>query len=307
VLVGITARLRLLCEAQRPALAVRYPRYWVDEFGCASWVPRYDIPVIGSNEASSFIAMRNASGSMMPCLNHDISMPDVLQVKGCVLGTVEETCSVMDGSRDVDDQILEKEIAEERAFTMRLTEVVLPLCAARYNEMWRTAFSGKRSLGTKEDISMLARSLTLGRYNDFKPPDAQTTADCAAFLLECKRFDFAPIGLPSDECLTESGAHKGDGKSFFTRLYFHARNRVPFTFDDGRLLGMGPLYMEKGDAVCIIYGCPLPLILHPEGRFWRLLGDAYVDGVMDVRSLPFQPLADNCLDPGRAYRQTSKR
>jgi hypothetical protein len=33
-------------------------------------------------------------------------------------------------------------------------------------------------------------------------------------------------------------------------------------------------------VVCIIYGCPHPLVLRAEGPFWRLLGDAFVEGVM---------------------------
>jgi hypothetical protein len=53
----------------------------------------------------------------------------------------------------------------------------------------------------------------------------------------------------------------------------------------GDLLGLSPRYARVDDFVCILYGCSVPVILrppknYPEGR-WHLIGEAYVDGMMD--------------------------
>jgi hypothetical protein len=52
------------------------------------------------------------------------------------------------------------------------------------------------------------------------------------------------------------------------------------------LVGLIPQRARFGDFVCVLYGCSVPVILRryhtPPGRpYWRLLGDAYVDGIMN--------------------------
>jgi len=46
-------------------------------------------------------------------------------------------------------------------------------------------------------------------------------------------------------------------------------------------LGLGPQDMQKGDLVCVLYGCRLPVILRKDGRFYTFIGPAYVDGAMN--------------------------
>ena len=45
-----------------------------------------------------------------------------------------------------------------------------------------------------------------------------------------------------------------------------------------------------GDFVCALYGCSVPVVLRKLPRpgrsdYWQLVGDAYVDGVMDGEAL----------------------
>jgi len=55
------------------------------------------------------------------------------------------------------------------------------------------------------------------------------------------------------------------------------------------LLGLAPANAEKGDLVCILYGCSVPVILRRHSRtiegqpceYFELVGDAYVHGLMD--------------------------
>lgn len=47
-----------------------------------------------------------------------------------------------------------------------------------------------------------------------------------------------------------------------------------------RHLGIGPRGMQQGDVVCIGQGCRVPLVLRLHGTYYRLVGPAYVSGLM---------------------------
>lgn len=52
-------------------------------------------------------------------------------------------------------------------------------------------------------------------------------------------------------------------------------------------LGMGTWNVKVGDDVCILSGGGVPYVLRSATDYadsWRYIGDAYVDGIMDVRS-----------------------
>jgi hypothetical protein len=50
--------------------------------------------------------------------------------------------------------------------------------------------------------------------------------------------------------------------------------------------------VKDGDLVCVVLGCDVPLILRPIGDYHELIGDCYVDGIMEG-----QAMAD--LDAGK--------
>ena len=53
------------------------------------------------------------------------------------------------------------------------------------------------------------------------------------------------------------------------------------------LLGLGPDDTKRGDLICILYGCSVPVILRPmnvqdkKAEFYRFVGESYVHGIMD--------------------------
>ena len=52
-------------------------------------------------------------------------------------------------------------------------------------------------------------------------------------------------------------------------------------------IGMGTQHIQEGDVVCILFGGRVPYTLRPANDgsdTWTFVGDAYVDGIMDVRS-----------------------
>lgn len=66
-------------------------------------------------------------------------------------------------------------------------------------------------------------------------------------------------------------------------------NRIPFLVDDV-FIGLGPIAMEAGDHLYIIHGHSTPLVLRPtENNKHRIVGDAYVYGIMDGEFMATQP------------------
>jgi hypothetical protein len=57
-------------------------------------------------------------------------------------------------------------------------------------------------------------------------------------------------------------------------------------------VGLIPQAAKVGDRVCIVYGCSVPVVMRknvqPGGTdYWQLIGDAYVDGIMDGELIQF--------------------
>jgi len=45
-------------------------------------------------------------------------------------------------------------------------------------------------------------------------------------------------------------------------------------------LGLGPRGAGKGDVICLLYRCTVPLVVRREGSSFQVVGDAYVYGMM---------------------------
>ena len=79
------------------------------------------------------------------------------------------------------------------------------------------------------------------------------------------------------------GAGHGDADAYIQAVAGTTWNRSAFIDADGRA-GVGSLWQKIGDKVCILFGASTPVIMRQEGEYWRLIGDAYVHGIMTVRS-----------------------
>lgn len=66
-----------------------------------------------------------------------------------------------------------------------------------------------------------------------------------------------------------------------------ARNRK-FCVTKKRYMGWCPFNTRPGDRICILFGGQTPYVVRKEGKGYRLLGEAYIHGVMDgeVLSMP---------------------
>ena len=80
----------------------------------------------------------------------------------------------------------------------------------------------------------------------------------------------------------------------FDNSFIHSgvRGRTLVTTDDG-YLGLAPQEVKVGDAVCIIPGCRVPMILRPtRERYYLVVGESFVQGLMDAEAL-LGPLSED--------------
>lgn len=68
--------------------------------------------------------------------------------------------------------------------------------------------------------------------------------------------------------------------------YQEARGRSYIVLDKGGYIGMTSAAVKETDVVCVILGCPLPMILRPHssGRY-QVVGPTYIHGLMDAEGI----------------------
>lgn len=78
----------------------------------------------------------------------------------------------------------------------------------------------------------------------------------------------------------------------WNRRTFQALPELGTDYSKRPFVGLIPQGAKVGDKVCIVYGCSVPVVLRkkfkPDGtNCWQLIGDAYVDGIMDGELIQF--------------------
>ena len=107
------------------------------------------------------------------------------------------------------------------------------------------------------------------RSNDLQRPKL---AGIAMLILRCER-EGGQLNAQHEKTLLGWGARHDETEITINRSHFE-------TSDGHRVAGFAP-YLE-GDIVFLIFGRNLSLILRPAGEYWKLMGLAYVHGVMKV-------------------------
>jgi len=81
---------------------------------------------------------------------------------------------------------------------------------------------------------------------------------------------------------------------FLERVQSVVWNRKFFTTSGRNLFGLGPDGLQNGDAVAVLYGCSVPVILRPvENRMhYKLVGECYIHGLMDGQAVTDPNLRD---------------
>jgi hypothetical protein len=82
----------------------------------------------------------------------------------------------------------------------------------------------------------------------------------------------------------EAHAHRGNGDRFFHTARSACSVRVFLRTSQG-WRGVGPRTIEPGDTLVVLFGSRVPFILRKHGSFYRLIGDCYIDGLMDGEAI----------------------
>jgi hypothetical protein len=102
---------------------------------------------------------------------------------------------------------------------------------------------------------------------------------------------FGRFGIQANECICFSVVSQGilgsenlNQASFFTKRFEHnfynpARHRR-FFISRNKFMGLGPGQMEKGDFICTLFSCPLPVVLRKVQDHYIFVGEAYFHGWM---------------------------
>jgi hypothetical protein len=66
----------------------------------------------------------------------------------------------------------------------------------------------------------------------------------------------------------------------FHQIHVLSAQRRLFVTKRGHI-GVAPMGVEKGDRICVLLGCNVPLVIRPEGDFYLIIGDTYTYGMMN--------------------------
>lgn len=67
-------------------------------------------------------------------------------------------------------------------------------------------------------------------------------------------------------------------------IVLYQPDRRIFTASNGKI-GKGWNTIKRGDLICVILGCDVPLVLRPVGDQYELIGDCYMDGIMEGQAM----------------------
>ncbi|KAH8590531.1 hypothetical protein B0O99DRAFT_691542 [Bisporella sp. PMI_857] len=133
---------------------------------------------------------------------------------------------------------------------------------------------------TEEVMGTLSRTMTGGRdgYGNPERNKLAYTGDFADFLVkwaECK--DVAASSFPID---IEAFSLYYNYRSFMEVARLVCGRQRIFITSHGHI-GLGPENMAKADTICIFGGATMPHILRKVDEYFVLVGDCFVDNLMD--------------------------
>jgi hypothetical protein len=236
------------------------------EFGekTLTWVPTWNreayVLSLGVYRDHYYDVVYDASAGIPPCW--ELHEPrKALRVQGFVFDSVDEYFRTEEDEK-VDGIIVQRDIDQLISAVLR--------------------FKTRMTYSASENLLDQGQTITAGFRNE-KP--AQFTLDFAAFRLHLIREalkqgrfitdELAPEGMAA----LEQVAQNGDVDEIYWAASRFCMGRKLFSTQRG-MLGLGPRILKKGDLCCILFGAPVPFILRRDGEQYRLVGEAYVHGVM---------------------------
>jgi hypothetical protein len=225
-----------------------------------SWVPRLDWhwdPEQGSPNAIVAASDTGASGGMRPQVSDEIPINDVLRISGILVSEVAHVGPTFTPTLVARNEDLAKAIEESHDLISHLHPSTTS--SDRTDRLLKALCAGnEESRSIEEGIPSLRASLDqiLSTYGTLK------------------------AGVDAVVNIDDSD---GLSKAFSSVIHEHSINRCIIATDNGTI-GLGPPGVCEGDAIVIIFGAIVPYVLRKQGAVWTLIGDAYVEDSMEVRT-----------------------
>ena len=144
------------------------------------------------------------------------------------------------------------------------------------------SFGFQKDASRGERLAAVGQTITAGFRNE---NSQQFAAEFAAFRVHLVR-EASKQGrdklhelLPEGMDTLESIAKKRNVDDIYWAASRFCTGRKVFCTKHG-MLGLGPTILRAGDLCCILFGAHVPFILRRVAEKYRLVGEAYVDGVM---------------------------
>lgn len=244
-----------------------------------SWAPRFDWTMDRAKGSTCFIQapLRGACNGSPVRLRAENSLPTVLAVEGLILDEISHVSELW----TVDYAPLVEKTSE--AVGVHL----LPAWSIA------TQYASPKLCAPLE--LAFAVALCAGQDTSFMPitTDAAFHSHCTVFFQGYSNKPFRKLRDVGEKLLhvkTKRDSGVADDAVGDPSIYAKAINNVcynrKFIVTRGGRIGVGPKDLKVHDHVCLVPGSAVPLVLRKNGVFWRLIGDAYVHGVMDVSYAP---------------------
>jgi hypothetical protein len=251
---------------------------------------------------------RRASKAPMD-VEHKRRLSGILSVSGFVIGTVGERSDVMRGGIIPGDWV--ENMGWDESDQNRVPDL-----------LWRLLVADRTERGDNPPPwykraclhGLVDSRVTDGERNvhSVTPPDRRISENTTKYFKRVESvvwnrrlFAAKPVELVKPEAAaavakmpasqTNGAASKDNGKSANGTTHGIVMSPEENAIGpQGLLYGLGPRGCDRGDLVCILFGCSVPVILKPaEDRkqkvdgtvLYELVGEAYVHGVMDGEAL----------------------
>lgn len=216
--------------------------------GLPSWVPDWSVNLRSRPLIFGFAQQRfSAGGNKVGVFDWDYEMG--LQLSGILLDTIQVVGSVLLSSAESDDGNI------------------------KISRWWQEA--------QHIALNRIARSPGSTTYTDSFEAMRRKLAICKhGYYVGESRYRRRGGLLNDTDWATANAAHSVSQ----TLTLGPTRGRVMFASGTG-FLGLVPFGTRQGDTIVIIRGADVPFVLRLRGNFYELIGEAYVQGVMNGEAL----------------------
>ncbi|OIW25644.1 HET-domain-containing protein [Coniochaeta ligniaria NRRL 30616] len=254
----IGARLDLECLQGNRTMAGHFGPTWIPELrGTAS-----------SGTSWNRVAAREhyrPSDSRQACVNVD-EQAGLLTARGIPVSIVDEVVGPFNPTTMSDEAMDELEaVVESRGhdvYWRRIREISRSLSSSQFDEFWR-------ALVLDQDGRLLGK---LG--NAVRPAPDEFGRMCRVMFGD----DTVPESFRPD--LEGYDRHSRYVEPFEQNLNGVVPHRCFIRTECGKF-GYGPMATRAGDHIVILFGGNLCFVLRPKGPHYELVGDAYIQGVMN--------------------------